>query len=998
MNQKICVAPNKENKLLIDLQIKPIYPVRYAYANLFDENLTSAKKPPALSSLVDQSDVGSCDGYVARILRPGWIYIREEDGPNDGHMQIFKYEQHLIDNELQERFPKYLFKNGINAQGGLVKDGSGYPFAFVNKEVNKISIAYSEHEWSPNIIDKVNGDSEYRSFCMQLIDLNEPGQDNVKAECGVLEKLVEDFRDKQNRVLKFDKDYQSSDKSLNEDFGLDALTIQQSFLLNSDNYIKEIRRKDQYQLVSNIVALHDPIGRQKDIANIHARLAELEKLYLSENQFPLAIGTVIQSIHDHGDEKIKEMVRDNINEQEFDTELVKILEDQKLFQKRQEQLANLYKEFLTNSSLTGQIGSVDRYFNYFFDKDPGEAQLQKELVNLCDLTTGICYGIGATAPGYDVLNQLINDIDKEDKALSPAFIILRTLLTHPYPDGSVEMDKAVLNSIDALLIQTGAVIGNVTSAAKYVSEPGYKIGAKYSQAALDFFSQELSPKLKAFIGLELNSAGAIDFTHELADKLLDNAIAKGDAAGMKYLGRRIGALDALNFAYDWGKKGAELTKKVGWKLSELNIIDAEKFRKFGGKLTEIGEGTKQYVGLVFPDGVSGGLAGWSAVLNFETMADFVNQSQYDKLDPLDKGARTRQGFRFAAAISAVTVDILQVAQSITAIVGHTATKIYSAVSFSPILLKPLASSSTRIAAMLEQIIKARLAQGLIAVANFTTAIAEGMEALRAFNNNNTGKAIGHSMVAIGAAVLGAQACLAIAAKAGIIAGATSSTGVGLAPGVIIGIVAVAFMGAGMLIAMWNSKTSLEIVIANSFWGKNEHYGFWDDRRESFDGRKKSALEKRQDILQIEIQEFDNQLYMPALEMKDDFLMFADDSNTYSFKFSVPNFTPGESDIKFKLECWASPGGNTRATAQFRWMEKDDVTELFQNAISQAEPKLIDKIPTLEFKVTVPHKIRLKWIYMPEKSKVVPLRYINDGGNVKNPVGGFINDELVDWDF
>jgi hypothetical protein len=176
----IYLYPGQTTTVVIDSLIRPIYPVRYAYANFFGDDLVEPARPPALQTLLHQTNVmqknvKATHGYVARLLRPGWVYIKEEKGGDYFH--IFRYK-HVIkpDGSTQEQFHKYKFNNKINAQRGILPEYvessfRGYPFAFVRKEVSEVSIVYCEEPLSNQLIDELNGNADKRAAFMQRIDL-----------------------------------------------------------------------------------------------------------------------------------------------------------------------------------------------------------------------------------------------------------------------------------------------------------------------------------------------------------------------------------------------------------------------------------------------------------------------------------------------------------------------------------------------------------------------------------------------------------------------------------------------------------------------------------------------------------------------------------------------------------------------------------------------------------------------------------------------------------
>ncbi len=47
----LAMAVNKTNKLIVGKKVTPIYPVRYAYANFFEETLSNSATPVELYNL-----------------------------------------------------------------------------------------------------------------------------------------------------------------------------------------------------------------------------------------------------------------------------------------------------------------------------------------------------------------------------------------------------------------------------------------------------------------------------------------------------------------------------------------------------------------------------------------------------------------------------------------------------------------------------------------------------------------------------------------------------------------------------------------------------------------------------------------------------------------------------------------------------------------------------------------------------------------------------------
>ena len=315
IDKEALVALNLKNTIVIDSNITPIYPVRYAYANFFDKEIAEPENPPDISTLMNAKSLAEGKGYVLRLLREGWVYIREEDNREDGYFHIFKYERVASGESVEEKFTKYLFKNKVNAQGGLVLDKSRgrstYPFVFVRSGIQQVSIAYSEHEWSFDVIDRMNARADEREASMQKVNLRAEGEAHaVPADAGNFRCLIEDYQLRKDRKLALEK--ASVDQEVKE-VTLDIITTVASYDLEADSIAAELQEKTDYGEKARIVALHDPVGRQKDIASAHGKLTLWEKNYSSTQVYPYTIGSIVKDFRGTEDEKVRKMVEEAIN-------------------------------------------------------------------------------------------------------------------------------------------------------------------------------------------------------------------------------------------------------------------------------------------------------------------------------------------------------------------------------------------------------------------------------------------------------------------------------------------------------------------------------------------------------------------------------------------------------------------------------------------------------------------------------------------------------------
>src|SRR5690606_9215221 len=103
-----------------------------------------------------------------------------------------------------------------------------------------------------------------------------------------------------------------------KNLALDVLTTQASYEMDADEIALALRRKARPGEIARVVALHDPVGRQRDIAEVHAKLALWEKDVASTNLYPFTIGQIVNNLKKTDNSDLREIVQDSINWQEHD--------------------------------------------------------------------------------------------------------------------------------------------------------------------------------------------------------------------------------------------------------------------------------------------------------------------------------------------------------------------------------------------------------------------------------------------------------------------------------------------------------------------------------------------------------------------------------------------------------------------------------------------------------------------------------------------------------
>ena len=987
------------NKLVIG--VTPIYPVRYAYVNFFEEQLSAPSPPPKISTLL-QGNIHQSHGYVVRLLREGWVYIREEDNPQKGNFHIFKYQkEETSDGNVEERFYKYLFKNGINAKDGIIPDNSGakgklgYPFVFVSDQKALIRIVYSEHEWSADVIDKIHGDEEIRKKTMQMVDLRkETDTDSIINTDENLKNLIEDYKERQDRFFE-SKSNQSPNTSL------DVLTTELSYNLKTED-VAEALQRSIYTGRGRIIALHDPLGRQKEIAFAHAQLALWEKAEATENVYPYTIGRFVKDMQASTDEDIQDMLKENINLGEHKKYWEEMDSRFGQFKTRQKEFAELYKAFMMDPGVTGQPGSLDSYFKYFFASDSLTKQedLENEIQKIGQTCVGLFDGILSTTPGNIVMEQIINDaadnFENQDTSDNVFNILIMNLLIRiiTQPQGRVDWTPITIKFLDYIMLHIAPILGKIASAATEATRVGYEVTKRgfyvLKLGAIIQLAENIIPKiLEKGFGVYVDDNNRVKLTADELGKLVARMIdaSQGSTKQAKQ------AMDAIEEAADLnlkrGKnlfnwiervKKAELPKL--YTLSKVDVNPANynryQFAHEAGKI--------QKVALLFDTG----FAGLSAYFNVKAIYDLQGQNEYSLANPISQGSHLQNIVSLTSTITALTVDTLVIAYSTTAFTGKVLEK-----AATPAALKALAPALKARAANLGGLVNGAgtFAAKLIVVANLAGAIASIWSGFNSLHAGNTGEATGHFMVAGGSVVLFVQGLIAMGSG-------TAAAGAGLAPtgiGLGVALFGLALIGIGAVLLYIYGKSDFEKLLQNCFWGSGGKYAIWlrESVRPNIQDRLADARLIRQDAemqtyYAVELQEFSNYLNMPQLKIEKDVPFAAsirDLPRTYDYTFTLPNFVPGVSEIYYGIYTPSDLQENGQMTMSLNQELTDKLAEQIANSkITPANGAAI-----INARLEIKALARIIWAYEPSPGTLTPLRYIRNGDIYTQPLIGMLDE-------
>ncbi|GEK16070.1 toxin VasX [Aliivibrio fischeri] len=964
----------------------PIYPVRYGYANFFGE-LMPAQAPPVISDMQSATGLKETGGYLLRLLREGWIYIKEEGDKDQFH--IFKYAQTETATGVIEKFEKYYFTNEENTQDGLTLDTSSgatfYPFAFVTANTKEISIAYSEHEWSSEVIDKMNDDEELRKKAMQQVDLSTPQtefsqaatQDNLSA-------LVEDYRNNDEKWLA-DKD---SAKPMAH--GLDLATTTLSYHLTAEGVVETMQKSHSEHKDGSLVALFDPVGRQRDISKVISKNVAEQQAYVSVNQYPLTIGQYAQSCLESDIPEVKKAAEENLNTERLPIFLKAYQREIHNKKKERKKLLALMDYFVAGKGAEDEVGSLTCYLRHYFDiSQQGIIDPAAEMAKLLLLIGSLFEGVTASEEGIESMDRWVGEafhteeLTPLDKVWGVSLKAIQIVFLQPQEQINWH------HAVPPVLTSIGNYLARIQAEFTY----GTKL---LGNAGLECFYRSTLPSLfdallgVRFTGNRLNVA--LDDIENLIDKQTDqkSSIKSNVQFGEKLL--------------NWSEMKANQTEKRIFELLEAEPTASapEWLKKLADKLP-----TKTL--LHFAQESAGlGLTYWSYQANVNTINDLLAQTSFDTLDPVnDDKEYAYRTVKMVSTLAAITADSITLSQYSAKGVNIAAREVERALLA---LQKQLPNMSKQLAEKLgvrslqaySQRLDTRLAaapiKGLVVGANVAMSFVYFWDVFTSYRSGNKQASLGY--------LTGGVSSLLVAFSA---------------VGGPVGAVLLAVGLTGLLFSAYQigryGKNSFENLLYSSFWGTSEYYPFWSDFKKQEDI---NTVQERLDVitavasnnnkavtsdnikyfdaaLNIESQEFLNYFYAPKLTIVDSSIRpygSAPYLYTLSYVFVLPDFKMNVSQMHGSIYREL----NDAKYAAYSVPEPDKaMTENFRSALAAAfedRTLCIAKEDGLHVTVNVEfsHPTRLIWCYEPTPNTVVPKRYLTNSGYISTSQIGMLDEK------
>ncbi|KIC36986.1 toxin VasX [Leisingera sp. ANG-M7] len=277
-----------------DENIRPIFPVRHALTEDALFNITRDGHTPG-----NPKNIGASSDHELRRIRQGYIYIYARNGhpenlgsDSDGTWLVFRYvsrpdlddsSSHIRAdvNNPNGRYQFYKLEwTGGGADGQWeVKDTRRYPYAFVNKQVSEIEIAYSEERWPGHLFLMAQLDSSVRSQLMTPVNVIQESTEHSAPLAQISAKVAE---------------FNSAAEANPPGNAIRYTAFQPE--AESQVVICQNSREN-----GRLVAIQDHLGELMDIQAAHLAKSHSLKTFSAEYQYPLMIGKGVKNLWEHID-------------------------------------------------------------------------------------------------------------------------------------------------------------------------------------------------------------------------------------------------------------------------------------------------------------------------------------------------------------------------------------------------------------------------------------------------------------------------------------------------------------------------------------------------------------------------------------------------------------------------------------------------------------------------------------------------------------------------
>ncbi|MEX6156322.1 toxin VasX [Providencia manganoxydans] len=1018
---------------------RPVYPVRYAYSNLYGSIPISSKTVPTLNetlnppsdievffSLVKESipenilqmmnakTIEESYGYSARLLREGWIYVFEDDDFyhtrefKNGRLLIFKHnvEINTTSDGSTGREEFFSYEGKISPKGKLeiIDNSRSYPYMPICKDVMNISIVFSEVKLSNYVVKKMIKDADYRKKFMQQANIVhfENNENCVEASAENLEKFVDDYK---KESLKFKNFIQKiENKEVLPDFFSDISSApdvpsEVSLLVN------QFKRALDDEEKATLIILHDPVGYHKDILAFHDTLVSIQYAYSEYFSHPYKIGSYINQLKKECDdmvegkakEELNDILNDSIDFEEFNKYWPMIQKYVDIIESQLHYLIKIYEKFKTSQEIINRKGGLKHYFDYAFlvreniQKDTTEISIEsfKDICHSLDVYISLLSPLSTSRAGRLLLNKIysLQNDKKDDLFLSmmTRFVVLAS--NSAVARGAKNIPLVLANNQEYLQHVANKMTLFAWDALAYSftkTHPAYK---KYEME-----NRHISVKGIKFLAHKLLNAVLNVYGAKVS--LTDVSSVTGsdfkDLVRKSKLDRIVTDKINLHKMFDWPNRYQAQGTAHLIASPKIDIYN----ETVGGYLA-LG---KSKANIVLP-----AISFLASAIQYKSL---LCMSQYDEVDPLKKSAVNFYLFQevsnlivasdsLASAIlnwKKVTINFFPETNPSLKSIGTAVKTIFS-------------KGGLRNALTPKGISKVIALKGLTRIAALASVALSVRDAFEAYYIGNVGRTVGHGMEAVGGVLLALPLFFAF-------------NPVGL---VILVAAGILLLVSGLFVSKAYEWTTLEKLLRHCFWGNEIKSLFWNEKKsKSILANLKNytnSYENMKPFTKMEEQEFKNFFFTAQLKKN-----YIKNHEYVKLDFSFYNFIPGVSEVHFELV--KKEGYNRESNNPI--LARNNYTILPEEYLSffgweklhfqlknAARNGLFNKASgayefSLEVKTQLLHETKsgilvskrdipdIYWYYEVNPDTVVPMRYIDSQKTLDeaNSVLGFINEEKI----
>ncbi|MBD2784000.1 hypothetical protein ID858_05055 [Xenorhabdus sp. DI] len=1010
-----------------DLNIRPIYPARYAYMNFFGSARNSkAALPSPIYDYIDPEMLSlyPAEGYCIRMPRAGWIYVKEEaplktrGSQHKGRLLIFKYGPQVVEVKdgirgLIVKYTQYERTAG-NASWEKIQPangsaGLGYPFLALNKDVSKISIVYSEVPFSERILDKIDKDESFRRNAMQFVDLDdEKSAYAIDATEEHLEALIEEFKEVEEQFARYHEHLQDLQDPDAPPVNLGDLTTEDTYAMDVDLVMRQMDsvRCPYYKDKAKIVVLHDPVGYQRDILNVHTLLSIWQRSYMATNIYPLTIGQFIEQLEYAVVDNftLSEQFKDNIHLDNWQTWWPKLIDPIRDVNETQEATVALYRGFFEDLGVADKLGGLTHYFSNFFSvnekKDDLSEEDAKEFKIFCTLISELLGPLKISDAGmFTLLRVLAGNLSSES---SSTWDVVRNGVVNTLGHDGANKDvmaKYLTKGVDQLLNATAEIIAHLFVVG---AEKASQISIYAYAGNVEKLNQYFTIKCLSFLGVEMQKGNHVVLDEKSWNQLLKKleeyknqgitgkvkgGMSKVNADLKKWGGKKV---------FNWFKRVDDYTYRLFVKVPTI------KFNKPKFKYV-VAEHLKVQTSVLFDCSLSG----LDLYMKLYTFYSLASQSNFDQNDPLKASSRTLY-IRFTYLNT--VIGGMVAARNVSELLGKAAARAeLLAQKINRPVMGALLGTASRNLLLNSDYVKI-IAKRAVVATGFLSGTLAYYDAYHAFSLGNEMEGYSHAAIGTGTFIMTGTFLLTTPAIGGAI-GATSAGGAGLASlgGPIfwggMALAAIGYIGAIMF-----SKNEFENLLNNCFWGRGNKYAFWNLKRPSdisdqFNTARKMDKDIKKAFL-VERQEFLNLFIRPILKKE------KNKKGKITYSFLLPNFRLGESELIYNIskssygeEGRNHPGyyltlmGYKKAKERFESLMEDALSNIFdKNKKSGSENQINENgVMTLSLDIEEEHikYLNLSWYYMPTEDIISPLRYQwGEEPTWENAIYGYNDEKLL----